>query len=92
MTGTQRRTGVMGLVNAWVTGLSTPCYRELLGTTTTTTSTVTMTTAMQPRSAAGSCAARWSPSARSEGGAFREVAADAWEWLMAQNNERLDHA
>lgn len=26
--GTQRRTGVMGLVNAWVTGLSTPCYRE----------------------------------------------------------------
>ncbi len=25
--GTQRRTGVMGLVNAWVAGLSTPCFR-----------------------------------------------------------------
>lgn len=25
--GTQHRTGVMGLVNAWVAGLSTPCYR-----------------------------------------------------------------
>ena len=26
--GTERRTGVMGLIHTWVSGLSTPCYRE----------------------------------------------------------------
>ena len=26
--GTERRTGVMGLIHTWVAGLSTPCYRE----------------------------------------------------------------